>query len=72
MAIPEPPPENTLKNAKNNNLLKTERMLKPKYKLSAGLFLHLACHGERFAPLPPSFMLLVTVSLTLRLAITHV
>jgi len=40
-----------LKKTHKNNLLKTKRILKPKYKLSGGRFLHLACHGGRFDPL---------------------
>jgi len=30
---------------KNNNLLTLKRILKAKYMLSGGLFLHLACQG---------------------------
>jgi len=33
------------KRKKNNNLLKTKRILKLKYKLSGALFSHLACQG---------------------------
>jgi len=39
-------PENNPKNAKNNNLLKTKRILKPKYKYSEVQFSHLACQEE--------------------------
>ena len=46
-------PENTPKNAKNNNLLKTKRILNPKYKLSYGPFFHLACQGKQCATLLP-------------------
>jgi len=35
---------NHRKNAKHINLLKTKRILKPKYKLNEVRFLHLACH----------------------------
>jgi len=40
------------KTQKNNNLLITKRILKPKYKPRGARCLHLACQGGRFAPLP--------------------
>jgi len=40
------------KTDKNNNVLKTKRMLKPKYKLSGGRYLGLACQGGN-SPLCP-------------------
>jgi len=39
------------KTQENNDLLKTKRIVKPRYKLSGAWFLHLACQGGRFAPL---------------------
>jgi len=42
--------DNTPKNAKNN-LLKTKRILKPKFKQLGVRFVPSACQGERFAHL---------------------
>jgi len=42
-----------LRKTQKNNLLKSKRILKPKYKLSGAKLLHLACQEGRFAPLPP-------------------
>jgi len=49
--------DNLRKTQKDDNLLKTEGILKSKYKLSRGLFLHLAGQGSHIAP-HPSFQLL--------------
>jgi len=43
--IPENTPKNFLKTPKNNNLLKTKRIFKPKYKLSRGPVFTLLCQG---------------------------
>jgi len=37
---------------KDDNLLKTKRMLKPKYDLSGGLVLHVAGQWSQIAPHP--------------------
>jgi len=42
------------KTYKNNNLLKTKRMLKPKYKLSGRPVFTFSLPGENFPTLPPS------------------
>jgi len=45
------------KTRKNNNPLKTKRILKPKYNLSGGRFLHSACQGANrpSTPTPMSY-----------------
>jgi len=59
--------EKFLKNANNNNLLKTKRILKPRYLAKWGPFLHLACQGGRIPtfsrsvePLDPGLFYLKT------------
>jgi len=47
--------KNTPKNTKNNNQLKTNRLIN--VKVSAKGVLHLACQEGRLARLPPSFTL---------------
>jgi len=44
--------EHTPKNAKNNNLLKTGRLLNTKMSDKGAQFLHLASQGRRIDPLP--------------------
>jgi len=56
--MPKPKsPENTPKNAKNDNLLKTKRALKPKCKLSGGpvFCIYLAREGAIRPSVPVSY-----------------
>jgi len=54
MSIPAKKNETPQKTQKNNNLLKTKRILNAKISAKEGQFLHSVCQWRRFAHLPPS------------------